>query len=152
MMACWLGRVQASLPLLSLRYAIARGYTQIIIWQQPLIINAKATQKLISAKGYPLPLAEKRLGTTHVVPNHWYSYKWNYSAFASSAAGAEQEHEKRYLRLLERMENEHTFHRPEPVVWQCRKCGYTYIGHKAPDRCPSCLHPKGYFEVKAENY
>lgn len=65
---------------------------------------------------------------------------------------AEQEHEKRYLRLLERMENEHTFHRPEPVIWQCRKCGYTFTGHKAPDRCPSCLHGKGYFEVKAENY
>ena len=40
--------------------ANARGYTQIIIWRQPLIINAKATQKLISAKGYPLPLAEKK--------------------------------------------------------------------------------------------
>ena len=65
---------------------------------------------------------------------------------------AEQEHEKRYLRLLERMENEHTFHRPEPVTWQCRKCGYTFTGKKAPDRCPSCLHAKGYFEIKAENY
>ena len=65
---------------------------------------------------------------------------------------AEQAHERRYLRLLERMENEHTFHRPEPVTWQCRKCGYTFTGRKAPDRCPACLHPKGHFEVKAENY
>ena len=65
---------------------------------------------------------------------------------------AEQEHEKRYLRLLEHMESEHTFHRPEPVVWQCRKCGFTFTGKKAPDRCPTCLPPKGYFEVKADNF
>ena len=36
----------------------------------------------------PTPGRKKRLGTTHVVPNHWYSYNWNYSACASSAAGA----------------------------------------------------------------
>ena len=65
---------------------------------------------------------------------------------------AEQQHEERYRRLLENMEREHVFHRPEPVTWQCRKCGYTFTGKKAPDRCPACLHPKGYFEVKAENY
>ena len=65
---------------------------------------------------------------------------------------AEQQHEERYLRLLDNMEREHVFHRPEPVIWQCRKCGYTFTGRKAPDRCPSCLHPKGYFEIKAENY
>ena len=65
---------------------------------------------------------------------------------------AEQQHEERYYRLLENMEREQTFHRPEPIAWQCRRCGYTYIGKKAPDRCPACLHPKGYFEVKADNY
>ena len=65
---------------------------------------------------------------------------------------AEQQHEERFLRLLENMEREHVFHRPEPVVWQCRKCGYTFTGKKAPDRCPACLHPKAYFELKAENF
>lgn len=65
---------------------------------------------------------------------------------------AEQQHEERYLRLLANMELERTFHRPEPVIWQCRKCGYTFTGKKAPDRCPSCLHSKAYFEIKAENY
>lgn len=65
---------------------------------------------------------------------------------------AEQQHEERYLRLLGNMEREHVFHRPEPVTWQCRKCGYTFTGKKAPDRCPACLHPKGFFELKADNY
>ena len=65
---------------------------------------------------------------------------------------AEQQHEERYLRLLGNMEREHVFHRPEPVTWQCRKCGYTFTGKKAPDRCPACLNPKGYFELKPENY
>lgn len=69
-----------------------------------------------------------------------------------SISVAEQQHELRYRRLLENIEREHVFHRPEPVVWQCRKCGYTFTGKKAPDRCPSCLHSKGYFEIRADNY
>ena len=96
---------------------------------------------LISLTGMVYPIITRTM-LNDFIPNKLYR----------SIIIAEQAHEKRYLRLLERMENEQTFHRPEPVVWQCRKCGYTYIGRKAPDRCPACLHAKGYFEVKAENY
>lgn len=38
------------------------------------------------------------------------------------------------------------------VVWKCRNCGHIHVGIEAPDLCPTCNHPKAYFEIKAENY
>jgi rubrerythrin len=67
-------------------------------------------------------------------------------------AKVEAEHEKRYLILLERVTAEKVFEREEEIEWQCRNCGYVHTGTKAPEACPSCLHPKSYFEPKKENY
>jgi rubrerythrin len=67
-------------------------------------------------------------------------------------AKVEAEHEKRYLTLLERVTAGKVFEREEEIEWQCRNCGYVYKGTSAPEACPSCLHPKSYFEVKKENY
>ena len=37
-------------------------------------------------------------------------------------------------------------------VWQCRNCGFVYIGTHAPVKCPVCAHPQAYFELQAKNY
>ena len=37
-------------------------------------------------------------------------------------------------------------------IWQCGNCGFLYEGEKAPEKCPVCEHPQGYFEIKAENF
>jgi rubrerythrin len=63
-------------------------------------------------------------------------------------AKVEAEHEKRYLKLLERVTDEKVFERDEEIEWQCRNCGYVHKGNKAPEACPACLHPKAYFEPK----
>ena len=44
------------------------------------------------------------------------------------------------------------FAKSEVKVWECRNCGHLVIGTEAPDLCPTCAHPKAYFEVHAENY
>lgn len=67
-------------------------------------------------------------------------------------AKAEKVHEKRFRKLLERLENNTTFERGEQVNWYCRKCGYVHKGKKPPKNCPACHHPQGYFEEMAENY
>ena len=67
-------------------------------------------------------------------------------------ARAEQMHEQRYLRLLERLNTGMEFSSEEPVDWQCRKCGFVVNGKNAPKRCPVCGAEIGYFERKAENY
>ena len=64
----------------------------------------------------------------------------------------EEEHEKRYRKLIENIEKDQVFKKETKVKWVCRNCGYVHYGEEAPEKCPSCLHPKEYFELKAENY
>lgn len=65
---------------------------------------------------------------------------------------AEKGHEERYLALAHNLENGTVFKKDKEVVWQCRNCGYLYVGTEAPKICPACLHPQAFFEVKKENY
>ena len=67
-------------------------------------------------------------------------------------AKVETEHEKRYLKLLKNIEEEKVFKKDEKVRWKCRNCGYVHEGKGAPEKCPACLHPKSYFEIKEDNY
>ncbi len=90
-----------------------------------------------------------------------------YSAFAKTAdeegfpeiaetwrriAMVEEEHERRYRILLERVKSGHFFDRPEAIDWQCRNCGYVHHSAKAPELCPACQHPRAYYEPKKTNY
>ena len=64
----------------------------------------------------------------------------------------EKEHEERYRKLLENLENGLVFSKDGDKIWKCRNCGHICIGKEAPEVCPVCAHPRAYFEVKAENY
>lgn len=74
-------------------------------------------------------------------------------AYLFEAVGQiEKEHEERYRALADNLKNSRVFAREEQQVWQCRNCGYTYIGKSAPLKCPVCAHPQSYFELKKINY
>ena len=64
----------------------------------------------------------------------------------------EKEHEARFRRLLENVENGEVFKRGSITIWKCRNCGHIVVGTEAPKVCPVCNHTQSYFEVKAENY
>ena len=64
----------------------------------------------------------------------------------------EKEHEERYLKLLENVEEGIVFSRDDERIWKCRNCGHIVVGKYAPEVCPVCNHPKSYFEIKSENY
>jgi rubrerythrin len=64
----------------------------------------------------------------------------------------EKGHRERYLKLLENLQAARVFQRPEKVMWRCRNCGFTVEGAAAPQQCPVCKHPRGYFEIAAANY
>ena len=65
----------------------------------------------------------------------------------------EKHHEERYLKLLENVEGDKVFeNKTGIVVWKCRNCGHIHVGEKAPELCPTCAHPKAYFEIEAQNY
>ncbi|MFI3331568.1 MAG: rubrerythrin family protein [Rikenellaceae bacterium] len=74
------------------------------------------------------------------------------AAVFRAIATVEAEHEKRYRKLLSRLEDGSTFKRDEPTKWQCRNCGYVHEGLEAPELCPSCAHPQAHFEEQKTNY
>ena len=97
------------------------------------------------------------------------NYEWTdmYAEFAKTAreegftriallfegvAKIEKEHEERYRKLLENVNNEMVFSKDGEKVWVCRNCGHVHVGKDAPKVCPVCAHPQAYFEVKADNY
>lgn len=97
------------------------------------------------------------------------NYEWTemYDEFAKTAreegftriallfegvAKIEKEHEERYRKLLENVNNELVFSKDGEKVWICRNCGHIHVGKEAPKVCPVCAHPQAYFEVKADNY
>jgi rubrerythrin len=67
-------------------------------------------------------------------------------------AEVEEQHEKRYRKLLENVKNNSVFKKDQPVKWKCRNCGYVSEGMEAPDECPACKHEKKYYELLSENY
>lgn len=97
------------------------------------------------------------------------NYEWTdmYDSFAKTAeeegfpelaarfrlVGAiEKHHEERYRALLRNIEMAEVFAKSEVKVWECRNCGHIVVGTQAPEVCPTCNHPRSYFEVHAENY
>jgi len=67
-------------------------------------------------------------------------------------AAIEKHHEERYRALLKNVETAEVFEKSEVKVWECRNCGHIMIGTKAPEVCPTCAHPKAYFEINCANY
>ena len=97
------------------------------------------------------------------------NYEWTdmYAGFAETAekegfsdlakkfrlvAAIEKHHEERYRALLNNVETASVFEKSEVKVWECRNCGHIVVGTKAPEMCPTCAHPKAYFEILAEIY
>ena len=95
------------------------------------------------------------------------NYEWTdmYAGFAKTAreegfdhiadlfegvAKIEKEHEERYLKLVQNLEEGIVFSRDGDTIWQCANCGHIVVGKK--EVCPVCAHPQAYFQIKAENY
>ena len=97
------------------------------------------------------------------------NYEWTdmYEGFAKTAeeegftelahkfrlvAAIEKRHEERYRALLRNVEAQEVFKKSEVKVWECRNCGHIVVGTEAPEICPTCSHPKSYFEVHVDNF
>lgn len=78
---------------------------------------------------------------------------FDHLAFLFESIGKiEKEHEARYRKLLQNIEDDRVFHKDGEKMWICRNCGHVYFGEDALDVCPVCDHPQSFMEVKAENY
>jgi len=64
----------------------------------------------------------------------------------------EKSHEERYRTLLANLKEGKIFSKEQKEVWICRNCGHLHDSTEAPKMCPVCVHPQGFFEIKAVNY
>ena len=69
-----------------------------------------------------------------------------------AVADIEKEHEERYKKLAANLAENKVFAREEQQVWICTNCGHIHVGTHAPEKCPVCDHPQGYFVIRCENY
>lgn len=67
-------------------------------------------------------------------------------------AAIEKRHEERYRALLRNIEAQEVFKKSSVKVWECRNCGHIVVGTEAPEVCPTCAHPKSYFEIHNDNF
>jgi rubrerythrin len=67
-------------------------------------------------------------------------------------ARVEAEHRDRYKKLLEMVENGTVFKREKPIRWKCAVCGYIHEGTEPPPKCPSCKHPREYYEPESMEF
>ncbi len=74
------------------------------------------------------------------------------SARLEAIAESEEHHEERYRRILEQLENETFFEKEKEVEWYCLECGRIHVGKTPPKVCPSCDHPKSYYQLKCEEF
>jgi rubrerythrin len=65
---------------------------------------------------------------------------------------SEKQHEKLYRQLAANIKTNRAFARDHEKTWRCLSCGYLHTGSQAPEKCPACVKPRGYFELLAENW
>lgn len=117
--------------------------------------------------GYPFHLGDTLSNLLAAAEGENYEWTTMYQNFADVAekegftdiaasfreiAKVEHFHESRYRALVEHVKNGTMFKRDKQTTWHCRNCGYLVTGKEAPDICPSCKHPRAYYEELAENY
>jgi rubrerythrin len=57
----------------------------------------------------------------------------------------EEKHAERYKILGDRLESGTLFKSETEIEWKCLNCGYIHKGKSAPERCPACHKPQGYY-------
>lgn len=67
-------------------------------------------------------------------------------------ADVEKAHEERYNKLRNSLAAGKTFAADNEIKWKCRNCGHIHTGSQAPEVCPTCSHPKAFFERFCDNY
>lgn len=57
----------------------------------------------------------------------------------------EEKHAERYRILADKLEGGDLFKSDDEVEWKCLNCGYIHKGKEAPQTCPLCQKPQGFY-------
>ena len=143
------------------------GYEQIAALFEETALNEKEHAKIWFKllNGGEIPSTLENLNAAAAGEN----YEWTdmYDGFAKTAkeegfdriaylfeavGKIEKEHEERYKKLIENLQDGLVFSRDGDKIWKCRNCGHIVIGKDAPAVCPVCNHPQSFFEIQADNF
>ncbi|MGL5151565.1 MAG: rubrerythrin [Clostridium sp.] len=63
----------------------------------------------------------------------------------SNIALIEKVHSDRFKKYADKLENGSLFKSSSKVEWICTNCGFILETTEAPQKCPVCAHPQGYY-------
>lgn len=116
-------------------------------------------------KGGEVPSTEENLKDAY--SGETYEWTTMYVGFAEEAmregfpeiahlfqgvAGIERHHDARFRRLEKNILEDKVFFKNSNVVWICLNCGNLIYGECAPEICPVCGYPQGYYQLNCENH
>jgi rubrerythrin len=61
-------------------------------------------------------------------------------------------HANIFTKIMQQLRDGTMFKRNEAVDWHCDVCGNIIHGFAAPERCPVCEHPRGFFYTMNDRY
>lgn len=67
-------------------------------------------------------------------------------------AKIEQHHDFMFNKLASNIQEDQVFCKPQRVVWICIKCGNLIFDTCAPEICPVCFYPQGYYQLNCDNF
>ncbi|MDK2563022.1 rubrerythrin family protein [Romboutsia sedimentorum] len=111
--------------------------------------------------GYPVEIYDDIIQTLRAAQQDEYK-EWEevYKSFANTAkeegfvsvansfekiAEIEKTHGDRFGDFAQKLESNMLFKSVEEEQWICLNCGHIHSGKEAPNNCPVCSHPQGYF-------
>ena len=127
----------------------------------------KGAKEIIVEAAAPTTLGTTIENIKSAIAGENYEYTKMYPQFAKDAldeklpaiakrlkaiAVAEKHHEERYKKILAVLTSKTVFKKKKNTEWLCRECGYVHKGKSAPSVCPSCDHPRSFYQLKCEQY
>lgn len=73
------------------------------------------------------------------------------AAAFKNIASVEKTHEERFLCVLNKMKSNTLFTSDTPKLWKCRNCGFIVEAKSAPQVCPVCKYPQGFYELYTDS-
>lgn len=61
-------------------------------------------------------------------------------------------HFREFSDISTRLANGTLYNRPTVQIWQCMNCGYLHEGKEAPQFCPLCFFPQGWYRLLCPDY
>ncbi len=145
--------------------AVKEGYEQIAALFLETAENEKQHAKILYK--YLDGISDTQSNLADAVASENYEWVDMYANFAKEAeeegfteianklkmiADIEREHEERFKKLLQNLQDGKVFKKDNVVIWKCRKCGHIHVAVDAPAVCPVCNHTQSFFEIEAKNY